>query len=128
MGSESDPLFDLAAAISDGSGVDWGSVEGQITGLEQRRLVEQLRLIAMIADMHRSQDDLPEPIINPERQHGGTTEAKPPGPATNELERWGDLILIEEVGQGSFGTVYRAHDPQLDRPVAVKLLRRTFFD
>jgi serine/threonine-protein kinase len=37
--------------------------------------------------------------------------------------RWGDLILLDEIGRGSFGTVYRAHDPRLDRAIAVKLLR-----
>jgi eukaryotic-like serine/threonine-protein kinase len=37
--------------------------------------------------------------------------------------RWGELILLEEIGRGSFGIVYRAHDPRLDRMVAVKLLR-----
>jgi serine/threonine protein kinase len=42
-----------------------------------------------------------------------------------DLGRWGGLILIEEVGHGAYGTVYRAYDPQLDRPVAVKLLRPT---
>src|SRR5262245_34450563 len=44
------------------------------------------------------------------------------------LGQWGGLVLIEQIGHGSFGTVYRAHDPQLDRPVALKLLRRTSSD
>jgi TolB-like protein/tetratricopeptide (TPR) repeat protein len=126
MGSETDPLHDLAAAIADGSGVDWSHVEAGTKRPRQRRLVEQMRLIAMIAGMHRNRDAPPEPSGNPEGSQSSTTRAERPDHVASDLDRWGELILIEEVGQGSFGTVYRAHDPQLDRPVAVKLLRRTF--
>jgi WD40 repeat protein len=38
-------------------------------------------------------------------------------------QRLGRFELIETVGSGSFGTVYKAHDPQLDRVVAVKIPR-----
>ncbi len=37
--------------------------------------------------------------------------------------QWGHLKLIEQLGQGSFGTVYRAFDPVLQREVALKLGR-----
>ena len=37
-------------------------------------------------------------------------------------ERWGRLELLELVGKGTFGEVYRARDAQLQREVAVKLL------
>ena len=36
--------------------------------------------------------------------------------------RWGRLELLELVGKGTFGDVYRARDSQLQREVAVKLL------
>jgi len=42
------------------------------------------------------------------------------GPAPHS---WGPFLLIERVGQGGFGDVYRARDLKLDREVAVKLLR-----
>ncbi|MBX7082366.1 MAG: serine/threonine protein kinase [Nannocystaceae bacterium] len=36
----------------------------------------------------------------------------------------GRYIVLERVGLGSYGVVYSAYDPQLDRRVALKLLRR----
>jgi eukaryotic-like serine/threonine-protein kinase len=38
------------------------------------------------------------------------------------LGRWGSFELLECVGRGGFGEVYRAFDPSLQREVAVKLL------
>ena len=37
-------------------------------------------------------------------------------------DSWGDFRLIARVGHGSFGEVYRAWDPHLERDVALKLL------
>ncbi len=124
MRSKKDGLLELAAAIADGSAVDWDQIESGASDAELRSLVGQLRLIAMIAGAHSSQDQPPEPQGSPGRPYAETPGEGEVGRAAGDLERWGELILIEEVGQGSFGTVYRAHDPQLDRPVAVKLLRR----
>jgi tetratricopeptide (TPR) repeat protein/tRNA A-37 threonylcarbamoyl transferase component Bud32 len=38
--------------------------------------------------------------------------------------RVGRFTLLERIGAGSMGTVYTAYDPELDRKVAVKLIRR----
>ncbi len=40
-----------------------------------------------------------------------------------EVERVGRFELIELIGHGAMGSVYRAHDPELDRHVAVKIRR-----
>src|SRR5262249_20685811 len=43
-------------------------------------------------------------------------------------DSWGRYRLIEEVGSGTFGAVYRAQDSMLDLDVAIKVLHRHFDD
>jgi serine/threonine protein kinase/tetratricopeptide (TPR) repeat protein len=100
--------------------VDWNEV---VSKPKEGSLVEQLRVIDRIAGIHRT----PYPAEHPGKPRSDTPVADSLSQTPPEIGRWGDLILLEEVGQGSFGRVYRAHDPQLDRPVAVKLLRSMFW-
>jgi serine/threonine-protein kinase len=39
-------------------------------------------------------------------------------------ERVGKYAVVRQLGEGAMGTVYLAHDPNLDRHVAVKMIRR----
>ena len=50
-------------------------------------------------------------------------EAGDPAIAWKKGSTLGRFELIETVGSGAFGTVYKARDPQLDREVALKVLR-----
>jgi serine/threonine protein kinase/Tfp pilus assembly protein PilF len=50
------------------------------------------------------------------------TNASADHPAPDALERWGSFERLQRVGRGSFGEVYRAFDPTLQRHVALKLL------
>lgn len=43
--------------------------------------------------------------------------------AVEPPSRWGHLQVLGPIGKGGFGEVFRAHDPQLQRDVALKLLR-----
>ncbi len=119
-------ILDLAAAIADGVQIDWNHVDGRVSKIEERSRVEQLRVIAKIAGMYRIPEDPSGKSDNSGSQGAGTAGENRRDSQDSALERWGGLHLVEQVGQGSFGTVYRAHDPQLDRPVAVKLLQRIF--
>src|SRR5262245_57844070 len=51
-------------------------------------------------------------------ERSATTDWKPP-----DGQKVGRFILLAVVGQGGFGTVYRARDPELDRVVALKVPR-----
>lgn len=51
----------------------------------------------------------------------GALQPAPLAPQLARGSRFGSLEIQEILGQGGYGTVYRAHDPQLDREVALKV-------
>ena len=42
---------------------------------------------------------------------------------TGQIQTWGSLQILQEIGHGGFGVVYRAWEPALTREVALKIIR-----
>lgn len=109
----------LANDIADGTPIDWSEATGRAREPEDRKLLSQLKVVAEIAELHRSAHasllGAPgEPRSEPATADGLRLE---PG------DRWGDFEIVRPIGEGSFGEVYRARDRRLDREVALKLMR-----
>jgi serine/threonine protein kinase len=43
-------------------------------------------------------------------------------------QRLGSYELVEEIGKGGMATVFRAHQPSVNRDVAIKLIRQSIAD
>lgn len=95
-------LIQLAGSISDGQEIDWETAESTGEG-DVRDTISQLKVLARIAAAHRG-------LQSPEPESGRTPFLK-----------WRHLEIIEKIGTGSFGKVYRARDTHLDHEVALKL-------
>ena len=104
-------LSALADAILDGSVVDVD--HAALDGTDSRRAaIRQAQILVRIAELHRG----------PPTGQGSPMVASPED-ATDPLTSWGRLTIVEEIGRGMFGIVYRAKDSRLNRDVALKLLR-----
>jgi Tfp pilus assembly protein PilF/TolB-like protein len=98
------PLTDLAVAILDGTPVDWTAAEADASA-DERAVLEELRILEAVAGSRRRAG----------AEDVSSRSALPTG-------YWGRLRLIDRIGGGSFGEVYRAWDAQLHREVALKLI------
>lgn len=97
----------IAARIADGSGIDWRAADSTPADGASRGVLNQLKAIASLADLHRGWASEPD---------------RDGAPA---LTQWGALTVIGPIGEGQFGRVYRAWDSRLHRQVALKLLHAT---
>jgi eukaryotic-like serine/threonine-protein kinase len=107
MALEDDPFDEIAAAISDGRTIAWESVSGDASH-PATPVLREFQVLAALADLHR-------------RSHTVDEDAAPsvrPEPRSS----WGPFEIRGVLGRGTFGTVYRARDPKLDRDVALKLV------
>ncbi|MBK9240487.1 MAG: protein kinase [Acidobacteria bacterium] len=97
-------LAEIAAEIADGQAIDWPEVEARAHDEHDLEVIRRLQSIQRLT--------LAQTALSA-------------APAEEELvSSWGPLTILERVGRGTFGDVYRAWDPRLDRHVALKILRR----
>jgi serine/threonine-protein kinase len=81
--------------------------------------LEELRLIQEIAAVHRRPSASEEASLGDELASADVS-------TPSDLSRgkpWGPLIVLDRIGSGSFGTVFRAWDPALAHVVALKRIR-----
>ncbi len=120
---EAGHLLDVAAAIADGAPVDWEAVE---TGQDDdnRLMAARLQVLERLVRGHDTLRSLDGASGTPTATLTLLSEAEAAaGGRTGPLQvRWGPLVVLDKVGRGSFGDVYRAWDPRVDREVALKLM------
>ena len=93
-GNADDPLLSVAGKISSGEPVDWKELQDQIATPDQAAVAEELRSLERYA---RVNEQVPV--------------------------SWGRFQIIEQIGAGTFGVVYRAIEPTLQIEVALKITR-----
>ena len=118
-----DRLLDLAVAIADGRQIDWPTLTSLDTAQDSNSILVRLQRVERLVRGHDAIRALSSQPSAPAHETV-LTEARrnTQGPDEPLRVQWGPLVVLDKIGRGSFGDVYRAWDPRLDREVALKLI------
>lgn len=116
-------MLSLAEAVVDGEAVDWAELTARVDDALAEAALRDLKLVDSIRRFHGShvpEVELLDAASTPIRSDpdGGPAVIEP----EREIVLWGHIELLEKVGRGAFGEVYRGWDTKLSREVALKLL------
>lgn len=108
--------------VADRLPVDWDALEQEAGSAVDRDWLHWLRVLDRIAGVHMggASGSLPADIVS--------TITPKPAAGDEQPTRWGKFMLLQQVGEGGFGRVYRAWDPDLELEVAIKILHRRVAD
>ena len=118
------PLVDrITDQICDGVEPPWAELLAEHPELATE--IERLRRVYEVDCAFR--DARPQDTVD--TQHPGqlptpTNSTEDTDQGADPSHHWGPLRLLEPIGRGAFGTVWRARDPFLEREVALKLSDR----
>jgi serine/threonine-protein kinase len=120
-------LTRLTAAVADGVEVDWASAESSARDPDERELILQLRVLARLVSAFRGdgRGEASAPSGPAVAEPRVRQDSSPEPGSRLQLESWGHLQIRSEIGSGSFGTVFRAWEPGLEREFALKILHTT---
>lgn len=110
MGVPDDILTTAADSIAAGDHVDWQGLRQQPLDAERSSILTEMQVLERIARFLRSSDTLDTPVPGTRR---------PPAAMPSS---WAHFTIVERIGEGGFGAVYRARDTKLQTDVALKLI------
>lgn len=127
-GARDEALDRVAGAVSDGTPVDWARERVQRPELGPE--LEELEVLALVRKSHGSD---PATVAGASAEAGEGASSDPSQATTHDatpapLFRWGTLQVLEKLGEGGFGEVYRAFDPHLETEIALKLRKASADD
>lgn len=116
-----DVLAQAIDGVADGAAVNWPALHGLARSEEEHAELKWLQVLGDLANVHRA----------PTEEAEGTTLSTRPLTASAGVEageHWGRYRIVRRLGTGSFGSVYSAWDPQLERHIAIKILHEQVAD
>jgi non-specific serine/threonine protein kinase len=112
MTAEDDSIRRIVRRMVRGETVDWESQDVAGSAIGGLKAIEKLSRLA------RSERSAIADLDSESASSAGLGPTRPPRAG---LATWGPLELEQKIGEGSYGEVYRAHDPTLQIDVALKL-------